>query len=63
MSANNFILINRETLEVSLRDMDTNALLGKISRAKTLDKAIDLSQRFQEKNIVEYGISFVGGGK
>jgi hypothetical protein len=60
MSANNFILIDRKSLEVSLRDADTNALLVKIGKAKTLEEAIDLAQEYQEREIVEYGIHFTG---
>lgn len=61
MSANNYILVNRDNLEVSMRDADTGALLQKIGRAKTLEKAIDLAQKYQE--IVEYGICFTKGNK
>ena len=60
MSANNFILIDRKSLEVSLRDADTNAILVKIGKAKTLEEAIDLAQEYQEREIVEYGIHFTG---
>jgi hypothetical protein len=63
MSANNFILINRKSLEVSLRDVDTNALLVKIGKAKTLEEAIDLAQEYQKREIVEYGIHFTGKSK
>ena len=63
MSANNFILIDRKSLEVSLRDADTNAILVKIGKAKTLEEAIDLAQEYQEREIVEYGIHFTGKSK
>ena len=63
MSANNFILIDRKSLEVSLRDADTNALLVKIGKAKTLEEAIDLAQEYQKREIVEYGIHFTGKSK
>lgn len=63
MSANNFILINRKSFEVSLRDADTNALLEKIGKAKTLEEAIDMAQEYQEIEIVEYGIHFTGKNK
>jgi len=63
MSANNFILIDRKSLEVSLRDADTNALLVKIGKAKTLEEATDLAQEYQEREIVEYGIHFTGKSK
>lgn len=58
MSANNFILINRDSLEVSVRDAETGSILEKLGKTKTLEKAIDLAQEYQEKEIVEYGIQF-----
>lgn len=63
MSANNFIQIDRNSFEVSLRDADTNALLEKIGKAKTLEEAIDMAEEYQEKEIVEYGIHFTGKSK
>ncbi|MEK7164270.1 MAG: hypothetical protein AAB768_03985 [Patescibacteria group bacterium] len=58
MSANNYILINRKKFDISLRDADTGELLSKIGKANTLDKAIDIAQRYQNSEIVEYGIKF-----
>lgn len=58
MSANNFILVNRKTLEVTMHDMDTGSLITKIGKAKTLDEAVDLAENCQQKEIVEYGIHF-----
>lgn len=59
MSANNFIQIDRKNFIVSLRDADTNALLVKIGKAKSLEEAIDMVQAYEEKEIVEYGIHFI----
>lgn len=58
MSANNFILIDRKTLTVTLRDADSETILEKIGKAKTLEEAIDIAQEYQETEIVEYGIHF-----
>jgi len=35
MSANNFILIDRNNFTVTMRDADTGAVLEKIGKAKT----------------------------
>jgi len=58
MSANNFILIDRESLAVTLRDADGGTLIEKIGKAKTLEEAIDIAQEYLETEIVEYGIHF-----
>ena len=58
MSANNYILINRKKFDVSLRDADTGGLLSKIGKGNTLDHAIDIATKYQETEIVEYGIQF-----
>ena len=58
MSANNFILVNRRTLEVTMRNMDTGTVSMKIGKAKTLDEAVDLAEDYQQREIVEYGIHF-----
>lgn len=58
MSANNFILIDRNNLEVSVRDAEAGVVLEKIGQAKTLEQAITLAQAYQQKEIVEYGIQF-----
>lgn len=58
MSANNYILIDRKNLQVSIRDAETGAILSKIAKGKTLDNAIDIAMEYQETEIVEYGIQF-----
>lgn len=58
MSANNYILINRKNFQVSVRDADTGKLLAEINKAKDLDEAIDIAQKYQENEMVEYGIQF-----
>lgn len=58
MSANNYILINRKSFDVSLRDADSGDVLSKIAKGKTLDNAIDIAMEYQETEIVEYGIQF-----
>lgn len=58
MSANNFILVNRKTFEVTMRNADTGTVLIKIGKTKTLDEAVDLAENYLEKEIVEYGIRF-----
>lgn len=60
MSANNYILINRKNFQVSVRDADTDGVLSKIGKGNTLDQAIDIAQRYQNSEIVEYGIQFTG---
>ncbi len=63
MSANNYILINRKSFDVSLRDADTGGLLSKIKKAKDFSEAIDIAQEYQENEIVEYGIQFTKKNK
>jgi hypothetical protein len=58
MSTNNYLLINRKTLEITMRDADTGCVLEKIGKAKNLNEAINLAQDCQQKEIVEYGINF-----
>ena len=58
MSANNLILINRKTLDVTMRDTDTGKTIMRIGKAKTLEEAIDLAENCLENEIVEYGIRF-----
>ncbi len=60
MSANNYILVDRKKLEVSMRDADSDIVMGKTIKAKTLVEAIDIAQSLYEGNIVEYGIIFKG---
>lgn len=57
MSTNNFIQIDKKDFIVSDCDADTG-YGAKIGRGKTLDEAIDLAVKYQEENIVEYGIQF-----
>lgn len=59
MSANNFVLINKKDLTISDCDADTG-FGSKIGQGKTLDEAINLAQKYQEQNPVEYGINFRG---
>ncbi len=62
MSANNYILIDRDTLEVSMRNADTGGLLGKIRKSESLEEAIDIAQEIEADQIIEYGIEFTSGG-
>lgn len=56
MSANNYILVNRRTFSVSMRDAEEGKLMWKIGKGKTLDEALDIAQKTLEEEIVEYGI-------
>ena len=58
MSANNFLLINRKTFEVTMRDAEQGDVLMKIGKGKNIDEAIDLAMKCQHEEIVEYGIHF-----
>lgn len=60
MSANNYILVDRDKLKVSMRDADSGVAMGKILKAKSLEEAIDIAQSIQDGSIVEYGIIFKG---
>ncbi len=58
MSANNFLLINRETFKVTMNDADSGETITEIGEGKDLEEAIDIaSDRLMEGNI-EYGIEF-----
>ena len=58
MSANNFLEINKETFEVWDKDIETlNGFL--VGKANTLEEAIDLAEKYQREEVVEYGIGFV----
>ena len=61
MSANNFIKINRKDFTVSDCDAETGAGIL-INKVKTLDEAINIAQKYQKENIVEYGIQFIDSG-
>ena len=63
MSANNFILINRKSFDVSLRDADTGKSLAKIGKSKNIDTAIDIATKYQKTEIVEYGIHYTKDNK
>lgn len=58
MSANNYILINRTNLEVTLRDADTGKMLKTVGKAESLNDAIDTAQQLQQSEPIEYGIQF-----
>lgn len=60
MSANNYILIDRDKFEVSMRDADTGTLYGKPKKAENLEGAIDIAEEMEKEEIVEYGITFTG---
>lgn len=62
MSVNNFIKIDRKNFTVSDCDADTN-FGRKIGQGKNLDEAIDIAIKYQEENIVEYGIQFTDSGR
>ena len=61
MSANNQILIKNNTFEVY--DYDVDCGLDKkhdlIGKGKSLKEAIEIAQKYQQENIVEYGIQFI----
>ena len=58
MSANNYILVDRKKFSVSLRDADTAKLVDKIGKGKALENAVDIAMKYQEAELVEYGIRF-----
>ncbi|MDP3917955.1 MAG: NYN domain-containing protein [Candidatus Woesebacteria bacterium] len=58
MSANNYILINQDNLEVSVNDAGTGNSFGKPQKARNLENAIEIAQKIQNENIIEYGITF-----
>lgn len=58
MSANNYILIDRKTLKVSMRDMDTDYKLQEIGQGRDINEAIDLAQKAIKEEFTEYGIYF-----
>lgn len=56
MSANNYILINRNNFNVTIRNADDSHVEQKVGKGKDIEDAIDIAERYQE--IVEYGINF-----
>lgn len=61
MSANNYLKIDRKKFVVS--DCDAESGYGrKIGQGENLEDAIDIAQKYQEENIVEYGINFIDSG-
>ena len=59
MSANNYILIQetKNGFTITHRDADTRAQYGKIARAKTLRKAVEIANEIiLTEEVVEYGI-------
>ncbi len=63
MSANNYILIDRDTLEVTHRNADGGKVMETIGKGKSLDEAVDIATKFQDElekegMPVEYGIEF-----
>ena len=58
MSSNNYILIERETKKVSMRDMNTDYELQDLGTGKDIDEAIDIAQKVMEDQLVEYGVYF-----
>ncbi len=58
MSANNYILINQDSFEVSVCNADTGNSYGKPRKARNLENAIEIAQQFEKESPIEYGIAF-----
>jgi hypothetical protein len=58
MSADNGLLINKETFEV-LEWQGDGDNPWKIGQGKDLEEAIDIAQKYCQEEIVEYGINFI----
>lgn len=56
MSANNYILINRNNFNVTIRNADDGHVEQKVGKGKNLEDAIDKAQ--EHVPFVEYGINF-----
>lgn len=56
MSANNYILVDRNNFNVTIRNADDGHIEQKIGKGKDIEDAIDIAEGYQ--GIVEYGISF-----
>lgn len=56
MSANNYILIDRKTFNVSMKDIETGTILQIYKKCKSLDEAIDTAMENVDET--EYGIYF-----
>jgi pyridoxal biosynthesis lyase PdxS len=59
MSSNNLIVVSNSKFTVTHNDADTGEVIELVGQCKNLEEAINLAQKFQEENIVEYGIHFV----
>ena len=57
MSAKNYLIINRNTFEVSDHDLDTDMFLP-IGKGKNINEAIDIATKYMEEHVVEYGCAF-----
>ncbi len=71
MSANNYLLVRKETrpsgdkpegetiYTVQDCDMESERAVGfKVGEAPTLEGAIEIAQKYQQEEIVEYGLHF-----
>ena len=58
MSANNYILINQDNFEISINDAETGTSFGKPQKARNLENAIEIAQKIEKENVIEYGIAF-----
>lgn len=56
MSANNYIQINENNFNVTIRNADTDEVEKKIGRGKDLKNAIKIAKSYEP--LVEYGINF-----
>lgn len=56
MSANNYILINEKSFDVTIRNADTDEVEQKIGKGKNLKEAIKIAKEYSP--LVEYGINF-----
>jgi len=57
MSTNNYILINENNFDVTIRNADTGEMEQKIGKGKDLKDAIKIAKNHAP--LVEYGISFI----
>lgn len=59
MSANNLITIHRRTFVV--KELDAESDYGfVVKRARNLEEAIQIAEKYMRKEEVEYGIRFIG---
>lgn len=60
MSADNCLLINKKTFEVKMTQGEESYEEGYlIGTGKSLEEAVDIAQKYEEEEIVEYGIHFI----